>query len=294
MFLFQNYYDNLPPPCKPAIHIDTSRTESTSDGSAGAPSVGESAISESIPSTPEVQFDNQPPRFSRSDDPKDDAPSPSWPRPRKLSRDSGACELEGPNSCDEQTTVVDENKDNVKLITDLDNHMATVTLDSLDNPGVAMETKQTLESPLLGDPSVSLTTAESTTATTTQRPKLSVKTIDKSNIPADICDNCQTDLNCNPDLSPVLATLPSTTGQPLNNMLPPGEQAHNYSNKAPLWDPTNHPNKFGDSPAPNLCIQTPDGTTNVVLPSGDKAQNFKTVDGLMPNADHVVDEVASS
>lgn len=58
------------------------------EGSARAPSFTESALSESIPTTPEVQLDDsQPPRFVT--------------HRRKLSLDSGAC-CEEPNSSDEQ------------------------------------------------------------------------------------------------------------------------------------------------------------------------------------------------
>ncbi len=90
---------------------------STSDGSAGAPSVAESAICESIPSTPETTLDNAPPRFpgtgrgggdGDSRLPGDDDAGTlggGWPRLRKLSKDSGT-ELEEANnsSCDEMNT----------------------------------------------------------------------------------------------------------------------------------------------------------------------------------------------
>ena len=87
--------------------VDSSQGGSTSDGSAGAPSVAESAICESIPSTPETMLDNVPPRFPgiRGDDVRgDDNSMGGWPRLRKLSKDSGT-ELEEPNtsSCDELT-----------------------------------------------------------------------------------------------------------------------------------------------------------------------------------------------
>ena len=59
------------------------------EGSAGAPSYTESALSESIPTTPDVQLDH--PNF----------PGASLPEPprRKLSHDSGACELEEQLAC---------------------------------------------------------------------------------------------------------------------------------------------------------------------------------------------------
>lgn len=87
--------------------VDSSQGGSTSDGSAGAPSVAESAICESIPSTPETMLDNAPPRFPgiRVEDGRgDDNSLGGWPRLRKLSKDSGT-ELEEPNSssCDELT-----------------------------------------------------------------------------------------------------------------------------------------------------------------------------------------------
>ena len=87
--------------------VDSNQGGSTSDGSAGAPSVAESAICESIPSTPETMLDNAPPRFPgiRVDDGRgDDNSLGGWPRLRKLSKDSGT-ELEEPNtsSCDELT-----------------------------------------------------------------------------------------------------------------------------------------------------------------------------------------------
>ena len=87
--------------------VDSSQGGSASDGSAGAPSVAESVICESIPSTPETMLDNVPPRFPgiRGDDGRgDDNSLGGWPRLRKLSKDSGT-ELEEPNSssCDELT-----------------------------------------------------------------------------------------------------------------------------------------------------------------------------------------------
>ena len=78
MHILQAYYDSLPTPVKPTIQIGSASQESPSEGSIGAPSYTESTMSESIPSTPEVASDNP----------------PVWPR-RKLSRDSGLCELEG-------------------------------------------------------------------------------------------------------------------------------------------------------------------------------------------------------
>ena len=85
--------------------MDSNQGGSASDGSAGAPSVAESAICESIPSTPETMADNIPPRFPgiRGDDGRgDDNSLGGWPRLRKLSKDSGT-ELEEQFSCDEQT-----------------------------------------------------------------------------------------------------------------------------------------------------------------------------------------------
>ena len=92
--------------------VDSSQGGSTSDGSAGAPSVAESAICESIPSTPETMLDNVPPRFPgiRGDDGRgDDNSLGGWPRLRKLSNDSGT-ELEETNtsSCDELTPHGDD------------------------------------------------------------------------------------------------------------------------------------------------------------------------------------------
>ena len=92
--------------------VDSSQGGSASDGSAGAPSVAESAICESIPSTPETMLDNAPPRFPgiRVDDGRsDDNSLGGWPRLRKLSKDSGT-ELEEPStsSCDELTLHVND------------------------------------------------------------------------------------------------------------------------------------------------------------------------------------------
>ena len=88
--LFQNYYDHLPhPSTKPAIHVEVPPCDASGSGSAGAPSFTESAISESIPSTPEVMLDH--PRFPRGDD---------------GAKDSGM-ELDENNSSDELTPTDD-------------------------------------------------------------------------------------------------------------------------------------------------------------------------------------------
>ncbi len=82
----------------------------TSDGSAGAPSVAESAICESIPSTPEMMLDA--PRFpgggGRGGGGNALEESGGWPRLRKLSKDSGT-ELEETNNCDELNTSLGDN-----------------------------------------------------------------------------------------------------------------------------------------------------------------------------------------
>ena len=75
----QAYYDSLPVTREPSSSLlDTIHSDQSS---AGAPSVTESAFNESIPSTPEVLLDSLAPSF---------APEGM----RRLSHDSGACELE--------------------------------------------------------------------------------------------------------------------------------------------------------------------------------------------------------
>lgn len=93
-FTFQRYLESLPPPIGPSINIDSGPAD-TSDGS--APSYPESALSESIPSTPEVAFDSNPPRFPRVGETNEDGTA-QWPLPRKLSHDSGLCELDSDES----------------------------------------------------------------------------------------------------------------------------------------------------------------------------------------------------
>lgn len=81
----QDYYNNLPPPQIVTSPEEDATGADQSEGSA-APSVGDSAISDSIPTTPEV-LENGMPRFdTRGQD-------AAWPRPRRVSLDSGS-ELE--------------------------------------------------------------------------------------------------------------------------------------------------------------------------------------------------------
>ena len=76
------------------------------------PSIVESLICESIPSTPEIQQEGQTPIFPTRSSPKTDqeeAPSICRDPSRRLSSDSGACELEGPNHCDEEEQANNSN-----------------------------------------------------------------------------------------------------------------------------------------------------------------------------------------
>ncbi len=233
-YVFQNYYDNLPPPVKPSILIDNSHaTESNSDGSGGAPSYSESAISESIPSTPEVMFDNMPPHFPKHDDSRGGSPSlVGWPRPRRLSRDSGAFELEE----EDQYNLSDDPMTNKDSLNTIHNHSSCMPSDLpkvvLDSPTVGLKSSQYGTSPSL--------------------PKLSlnVNCTAPSGQVAN-CDNCQTDLNSNPDLRPELDTGPKDL----------------QANQS--WDnvDTEHNTSIGLST--NFCSSTPASSTSAVASSSE-------------------------
>ena len=64
-------------------------TDNESHTGSSAASMSESAICESIPSTPEVHHDNQPPAFPTQNGERDQMLP--LPQPRKYSTDSGAC-----------------------------------------------------------------------------------------------------------------------------------------------------------------------------------------------------------
>lgn len=109
-FYFQHFFE-VEPLITPSVHICTDMIEKSPPS---PPSLAESALAESIPSTPEVQLDNLPPNFCGREDVTascGDNSTLTGSSQRRLSHDSGLCELEGQNSADEQITQAEEKSD---------------------------------------------------------------------------------------------------------------------------------------------------------------------------------------
>ena len=113
----------------PSVHI---MPDLGSQCTTGTPSVAESALTESIPSTPEVQLDNLPPsvgtraQCEEGEAAEGDGSSVCHNATRRLSHDSGAYELEDQNSSDEQNISAEDSKSRTidcddSSIADLDN-----------------------------------------------------------------------------------------------------------------------------------------------------------------------------